>query len=96
MFASRVRRALAELEREPRRPVLRCAGVVDREDREDDDPEPTRPTSGPAEHCKIETLLEKLLSLLPRGRKLRVLDLCNGESTLLEAEEVSSNSPPAL
>ena len=40
--------------------------------------------SRPAHIRKIELLLEELVPLLPRGRKVRVLDLCNGESTLLE------------
>ena len=54
MLASRVRRAMAKLEREARRPV-RCAGVVDREiqsrvDGDDDDPDPTRPTRESSEY----------------------------------------------
>ena len=40
--------------------------------------------SRPAHIRKIELLLKQLVPLLPRGRKVRVLDLCNGESTLLE------------
>jgi hypothetical protein len=41
--------------------------------------------SRPAHIRKIELLLKQLVPLLPRGRKVRILDLCNGESTLLEA-----------
>ena len=79
MLANRIGRAMAKFKLEARRPVFRCAGVVDRVDGDDDDPGRTRPMPNPVEHCKVEMLLEKLLSLLPRGRKLRVLDLCNGE-----------------
>ena len=80
MLANRVRRHLLKLEREAR-PVRR-AGIVDGDDEQDS----TRPTPpSPAERSKIETILGKLVPLLPRGRKVRILDLCNGESTLLEA-----------
>ena len=75
MLANRVRRHLLKLEREAR-PVRR-AGIVDG----DDEQGSTRPTPSPAERSKIETILGKLLPLLPRGRKVRILDLCNGEST---------------
>ena len=95
MLASRVRRYLAKLNVEAR--PLPCEGG---EEEERDEPDLFRVRrlldSAAAERSKIETILKKLLPLLPRGRKVRVLDLCNGESTLLEAEEVSSNNPPAL
>ena len=35
--------------------------------------------SRPANIRKIELLLKQLVPLLPRRRKVRVLDLCNGE-----------------
>ena len=73
MLANRVRRHLLKLEREAT-PVRR-AGIVDGDDEQDS----TRPTPpSPAERSKIETILGKLVPLLPRGRKVRILDLCNG------------------
>ena len=43
--------------------------------------------SRPAHIRKIELLLEELVPLLPRGRKVRVLDLCNGDSFLSARHE---------
>lgn len=82
MLANRVRRHLAKLCVEAR--PLPCEGGDERDEsclfrvRRLLD-------SAAAERSKIETILKKLLPLLPRGRKVRILDLCNGESTLLEA-----------
>lgn len=75
MLANRVRRYLAKLNAEAR--PLPCQGG--------EEEERVEPDLFRAERSKIETILKKLLPLLPRGRKVRILDLCNGESTLLEA-----------
>ena len=79
MLASRVRRHLAKLLVEAR-PVPCDQGDVEGDD---NDPFRRKPIlSAAAERSKIETIFGKLLPLMPRGRKIRILDLCNGESTL--------------
>jgi hypothetical protein len=78
MLAKRVMRRLQKLELAARHSIPDLDG----------DPKSGGSSAPPlsvVDRRKIEAILNKLIPLLPRGRKLRVFDMCNGESTLLQA-----------
>lgn len=78
MLAKRMYRQIAKLEWETRLTLPIVNGVPNTGGH-------PAPRLRAPELRKVENILKKLIPLLPRGRRVRIFDICNGESTFLQA-----------